>query len=135
MQLMQIHEPGETPLPHEGDTAIAVGIDLGTTNSVVAISSDGVAEVLRNEDGSGLVPSVVAYAPDGSAFVGELARRLILDRPDAVVSSVKRLMGRGVEDIKSLAGTLPYDVDTVVGKIKAIPELTDWLGERLLEGR
>jgi len=130
VELMQIHEPGETPLPHEGDTAIAVGIDLGTTNSVVAISSHGVAEVLRNEDGSGLVPSVVAYAPDGSAFVGELARRLMLDRPDAVVSSVKRLMGRGVEDIKSLAGTLPYDVDKSGGEGSGMVRLSV-AGQRL----
>lgn len=111
MQLMQIHEPGETPLPHEGEGDVAVGIDLGTTNSVVAISSGGVTDVLRNESGSGLVPSIVAYAPDGSALVGELARRLMLDRPDVVVGSVKRLMGRGTEDIKGLAGTLPYELD------------------------
>jgi len=110
LQVLQIHEPGETPLPHEGESAVAVGIDLGTTNSVVAISSGGVTEVLRDESGSGIVPSVVAYAPDGSAFVGELARRLMLDRPEVVVGSVKRLMGRGAEDIKGLAGTLPYDI-------------------------
>ncbi len=116
MQLLQIHEPGETPLPHEDGASVAIGIDLGTTNSVVAISSEGAAQVLRDENGSGLVPSVVAYAADGSAVVGELARRLLLDRPDAVVSSVKRLMGRGAEDIKSLAGTLPYEIDEGEGE-------------------
>ncbi|MBL6958981.1 MAG: Fe-S protein assembly chaperone HscA [Rhodospirillales bacterium] len=109
--LLQIHEPGATPLPHDGEEAIAVGIDLGTTNCVVAISSEGKPEVLRDEDGEALVPSVVAYAPDGSAVVGGMAKMLILDRPEAVVSSIKRLMGRGLDDVKSLTGTLPYDVE------------------------
>ncbi len=103
---------------------MAVGIDLGTTNSVVAISSGGAAEVLRDENGSGLVPSVVAYAADGSAFVGELARRSMLDRPNAVVSSVKRLMGRGAEDIKSLAGTLPYEIDKSEGGTSGMVRLS-----------
>ena len=113
--LLQIHEPGETPMPHEGEQSLAVGIDLGTTNSVVAISSDGKPEVLRDETGEALVPSIVAYAADGSAIVGGMAKMLLLDRPDGVVSSVKRLMGRGVEDLKSLAGTLPYDVEPDAG--------------------
>ena len=108
--LLQIHEPGQTPLPHEGEQKRAVGIDLGTTNSVVAVIRDGEAQAFRDEDGSALVPSVVAYAPDGSAIVGSMAERLALNFPDRVVSSVKRLMGRGVEDIKTVAGTLPYDV-------------------------
>jgi molecular chaperone HscA len=111
VQLLQIHEAGETPLPHEADTTIAVGIDLGTTNSVVAVGTADTAEVIRDENGAALVPSVVAYAADGSAIVGELARRVLLDRPEVVVSSVKRLMGRGAADIKSLAGTLPYELD------------------------
>ncbi len=110
--LLQIHEPGETPDPHEGDVALAVGIDLGTTNSVVAISRENEPEVLRDGDGKGLVPSIVAYAADGSAIVGEMAKRLLLDRPENVVSSVKRLMGRGAGDLKTLGGTLAYDVDS-----------------------
>ena len=108
--LLQIQEPGATPEPGADDGSIAVGIDLGTTNSVIAVSRDGAPEVLRDEDGAGLVPSVVAYARDGAAIVGELARRLLLDRPEVVVSSVKRLMGRGAGDLKALAGTLPYEV-------------------------
>lgn len=113
-QLLQIHEPGATPAPGEKDAPVAVGIDLGTTNSVVAIGEDAGPRVLRDENGIGLVPSVVAYAADGSAIVGELARRLILDRPEAVVSSVKRLMGRGIADVKALAGTLPYQLASAV---------------------
>lgn len=109
--LLHIHEPGETPQPHDGEGRLAVGIDLGTTNSVVAVSSDGKPEVLRDDDGKGLVPSIVAYAPDGSALVGGIARNLLLDRPECVVGSIKRLMGRGVEDVKGLAGVLPFDID------------------------
>ena len=109
--LLQIHEPGETPVPHAGEKSLAVGIDLGTTNSVVAVSTDQKSEVLRDDNGTALVPSIVAYAPDGSSIVGGLARNLLLDRPDCVVGSIKRLMGRGVEDVKALAGVLPFDVD------------------------
>ena len=110
MVLLQIHEPGATPLPHAEDD-VAIGIDLGTTNSVVAISSDGKPEVLRDDNGTALVPSIVAYAPDGSPIVGDMARMLLLQRPDSVVSSIKRLMGRGVEDVKSLGGQLPFEID------------------------
>src|SRR5689334_12167415 len=109
MALLQIHEPGETPLPHEEDRGAAIGIDLGTTNSLAALSSGQEPEALRDEHGRALVPSVVAYLKDGPV-VGEAARRVLLDEPELVVSSIKRLMGRGAADIKALAGTLPYDV-------------------------
>lgn len=108
--LLQICEPGETPAPHESERGLAVGIDLGTTNSVVAIAHDSKAEVLRGTDGKGLIPSVVYYTEDGDVVVGSKAREAILESPDHVVSSIKRLMGRGLEDVKSLAGTLPYEV-------------------------
>ncbi|MSP49466.1 MAG: Fe-S protein assembly chaperone HscA [Alphaproteobacteria bacterium] len=114
MTLLQLHEPGETPLPHEGDQTLAVGIDLGTTNSVVALSTSGKPEVLRDADGNGLVPSVVAYTEDGPV-VGVGAQARLVDAPDAVVSSVKRLMGRGSADVKTLAGTLPYALDAAEG--------------------
>lgn len=116
--LLQIHEPGETPLPHAGDETLAIGIDLGTTNSVVAVSKEETPEVLRDENGKGLVPSVVAYAPDGSAIVGELAKQLLLMRPESVVSSVKRLMGRGLADVKSISGTLPFEVVEGEGMVR-----------------
>ncbi len=108
--LIQLREAGDTPLPHEGDKRLAVGIDLGTTNSVVAISTGNKPEVIRDVRGRALVPSVVAYAPDGTVTVGEEARRELLENPGWVVSSIKRLMGRGVEDIKKLAGALPFEV-------------------------
>ncbi len=107
--LIQIHEPGGTPLPHEGDGRLAVGIDLGTTNSVVAISAGNKPEVIRDAHGHALVPSVVAYMADGSVVVGEEARRERLENPERVVSSIKRLMGRGVEDVKRLSGALPFE--------------------------
>ncbi|MBI3453552.1 MAG: Fe-S protein assembly chaperone HscA [Rhodospirillales bacterium] len=110
MNLLQIHEPGETPLPHEGERGLAVGIDLGTTNSVVAIAADQKAEVLRDEGGTSLIPSLVAYLDGGEVAVGEAARRVLLDRPEAVVGSIKRLMGRGAGDLKALAGALPYEI-------------------------
>jgi molecular chaperone HscA len=110
--LLQIHEPGETPDPHaDEERGAAVGIDLGTTNSVVAVAMAGRAAVLRDGEGNGLIPSVVCYGEDGSVEVGTNARRQLLDNPDGVVSSIKRLMGRGMADVKSLAGTLPFDLD------------------------
>ena len=109
--LLQICEPGETPMPHAEEQGLAVGIDLGTTNSVVAISSENKPEVLRDDDGTAMVPSMVAYAPDGSAIVGGMVKQLLLMRPESVVSSIKRLMGRGPEDVKGLDGVLPFDID------------------------
>ncbi|MCA1906860.1 MAG: Fe-S protein assembly chaperone HscA [Magnetospirillum sp.] len=109
--LLQLHEPGETPVPHQDEAGLAVGIDLGTTNSVVAFSFDTEVEVLKDENGKALIPSVVHYKDDGSVVVGREAREAILENPDHVVSSIKRLMGRGLEDVKSLAGTLPYEVE------------------------
>lgn len=106
--LLQIHEPGETPAPHESDRGIAVGIDLGTTNSVVAVSKDGQPHVLTDARGGALVPSIVAYDADGEAVVGDMARRIMLAEPETAVGSIKRLMGRGVGDLKRLAGALPY---------------------------
>jgi len=112
--LLQIHEPGETPEPHATQRGVAVGIDLGTTNSVVAVVHAGNSEnepdnveVLRDQCGDGLIPSVVAYLDD-EPLVGRAAQALLLQHPDRVVSSVKRLMGRGIGDVKSLGGALPY---------------------------
>jgi molecular chaperone HscA len=89
--LLQIHEPGQTPLPHAGEQGIAVGIDLGTTHSVVAVSEGGNAQVLRNIHGHALMPSVVAIR-DGEYRVGYEAKAL-LDKGDAhAIGSFKRHM-------------------------------------------
>ena len=113
MTLLDIHEPGQVPLPHEPVSAI--GIDLGTTNSVVAIAEDGRPEVVRDSRGAALVPSVVWYDEDGICAVGEAAAERLAVEPARVVSSVKRLMGRGAGDVRALAGSLPFDIDDAEG--------------------
>ncbi len=109
MPPLQIHEPGQTPLPHAREK-VAVGIDLGTTNTLIAISRDNKPEVLHDSQGHAMLPSVVAYMDEG-ILVGEPARHALLDDPERVVASVKRLMGRGAEDIRAVAGSLPYDIE------------------------
>ncbi len=110
MTLLEIHEPGETPLPHAGEGSLAVGIDLGTTNSVVAIAREGKPAALHDEAGRALVPSVVAYPAAGGVLVGEEARILESQEPRNVVASIKRLMGRGAADLHAVAGVLPYEI-------------------------
>ncbi len=116
MSLLEIHEPGETPLPHAGEGALAVGIDLGTTNSVVAIARDGVPAALHDETGKALVPSIVAYPKAGGVLVGDAARAILATEPTRVVSSIKRLMGRGAADLHTVAGVLPYEVEPGTGQ-------------------
>ncbi len=116
MSLLEIHEPGETPLPHAGEGTLAVGIDLGTTNSVVAISREGTPAALHDETGKALVPSVVAYPAAGGVLVGEAARLLTAQEPKNVVASIKRLMGRGAADLHRVAGVLPYEVEPGTGQ-------------------
>ncbi len=117
--LLQIHEPGETPAPHEEERGIAIGIDLGTTNSVAAIAEQGKPEILRDDHGDGLLPSIVAYT-GAEPIVGRAAAEELTRHPELVVSSIKRLMGRGAADIKALSGTLPYEVhgDQQVGMVR-----------------
>lgn len=116
--LLQIQEPSSARVPRREDEAPAIGIDLGTTNSVVAVSTDGKPEVLCDEDGDALLPSVVAYAADGSAIVGAAARMLVLDNPECVIGSIKRLMGRGANDVKRLAGALPFEAGDDTGMVR-----------------
>jgi molecular chaperone HscA len=116
MTLLEIHEPGETPLPHAGEGSLAVGIDLGTTNSVVAIAREGKPAALHDETGKALVPSVVAYPSAGGVLVGDAARALTAQEPRNVVASIKRLMGRGAADLHSVAGVLPYEIEPGTGK-------------------
>ncbi|MBV8189223.1 MAG: Fe-S protein assembly chaperone HscA [Alphaproteobacteria bacterium] len=116
MTLLEIHEPGETPLPHAGEGSLAVGIDLGTTNSVVAIARQGKPAALHDEVGRALVPSVVAYPGAGGVRVGDEARQLMASEPRNVVASVKRLMGRGAADLHAVAGVLPYEIEPGTGE-------------------
>jgi molecular chaperone HscA len=96
MTLFQISEPGESPLPHAGKRAI--GIDLGTTNSLVATVRHGLAVVLPDLEGRPLVPSVVRYT-DGGVEVGYAAQAQATRDPANTIVSVKRLMGRGLDDL------------------------------------
>src|SRR5215475_11004779 len=116
MTLLEIHEPGETPLPHAGEGSLAVGIDLGTTNSVVAIAREGKPAALHDETGRALVPSVVAYPEGGGVLVGDEARQLMASQPGNIVASVKRLMGRGAADLHAVAGVLPYEIEPGSGE-------------------
>ncbi|WP_241364130.1 Fe-S protein assembly chaperone HscA [Pseudomonas aeruginosa] len=105
MALLQIAEPGQSPKPHE--RRLAVGIDLGTTNSLVAAVRSGVAEPLPDAQGRLILPSAVRYHAE-RAEVGESARAAAAEDPFNTVISVKRLMGRGLEDVKQLGKQLPY---------------------------
>ncbi len=116
MNLLQIHEPGQTPLPHEN--VAAVGIDLGTTYSVVAIASDDSVEVVHNIHGHALVPSVVYYSAGGDIEVGYPARLRYERGEKGAIASVKRLMGRGIQDISRVAGSLPYDAVEAGGMVR-----------------
>ncbi|MDG3818749.1 Fe-S protein assembly chaperone HscA [Pseudomonas aeruginosa] len=105
MALLQIAEPGQSPKPHE--RRLAVGIDLGTTNSLVAAVRSGVAEPLPDAQGRLILPSAVRYHAE-RAEVGESARAAAAEDPFNTIISVKRLMGRGLEDVKQLGEQLPY---------------------------
>jgi molecular chaperone HscA len=104
MALFQISEPGETPLPHARKRAI--GIDLGTTHSLVATVRNGPAVVLPDEDGRPLVPSIVRYAPAGVEVGYPAMAHQATDAANTIVS-VKRLMGRGLADLAD-ARRFPY---------------------------
>ncbi|MEO5693273.1 MAG: Fe-S protein assembly chaperone HscA [Usitatibacter sp.] len=121
MALLQISEPGESPDPHQ--RKLAVGIDLGTTHSLVATVRSSSAEVLADAQGRPLLPSVVRYFEAGKVEVGYDARAAQADDPANTIVSVKRFMGRGVADVAKY-GALPYSfvdspgmvaIDTVAG--------------------
>jgi molecular chaperone HscA len=105
MALLQISEPGQTPNPHE--RRIAVGIDLGTTHSLVASVRHGVAECLPDAQGRVILPSVVRYLAGGGRQIGFDAVTGSLQDPENTIASVKRFMGRSLKDV-SLAAKLPY---------------------------
>jgi len=128
MALLQISEPGMSTAPHEH--RLAAGIDLGTTNSLVATVRSGTAETLADEQGNALLPSVVQYLKDAQPLVGKIAKDNQLDDIKNTISSAKRILGRGVTDIKTLDGKLPYrftdndsnvpQIQTVAGNVTAI---------------
>ncbi|RML54031.1 hscA-like chaperone protein [Pseudomonas syringae group genomosp. 3] len=105
MALLQIAEPGLSPQPHQ--RRLAVGIDLGTTNSLVAAVRSGLSEPLADAEGQVILPSAVRYHAD-RVEVGLTAKAAASQDPFNTVLSVKRLMGRGLSDVKQLGEQLPY---------------------------
>jgi molecular chaperone HscA len=105
MALLQIAEPGQSPQPHQ--RRLAVGIDLGTTNSLVAALRSGLSEPLADAQGQVILPSAVRYHAD-RIEVGAAAKAAAASDPLNTVLSVKRLMGRGLADVKQLGEQLPY---------------------------
>lgn len=105
MALLQISEPGQSAAPHQHK--LAIGIDLGTTNSLVATVKSGMATVLQDEHGHALLPSVVRYMPDNSVVVGHEAQAQQSQDPANTIASSKRFMGRTLSDIADRAH-IPY---------------------------
>jgi molecular chaperone HscA len=105
MALLQISEPGQTPDPHQ--RRIGIGIDLGTTHSLVAVVRHGVAECLPDEQGRVILPSVVRYLEGGGRQIGFDALAAQVQDPLNTIASVKRLMGRGLADVQA---RLPYEL-------------------------
>jgi molecular chaperone HscA len=115
MALLQISEPGQSPAPHQ--QRLAVGIDLGTTNSLVATVRSGTATVLPDAQGRALLPSIVRYLPGGRTEVGYSAQAHQADDPKNTVASAKRLMGRGLKDVAH-AENVPYDLVDAPGMVQ-----------------
>src|SRR5690349_9912708 len=129
-----------------------IGIDLGTTNSVVAVMEGGQPAVIVNQEGARLTPSVVAFSKDGERLVGQVAKRQAVTNPENTVFSIKRFMGRKFEEVTSEVSRVPYKVvrepngDAWIdarGKRYSPPEISamvlqklkqaaeDYLGERI----
>ena len=114
MALLQISEPGQSPNPHE--RRIAVGIDLGTTHSLVASVRSGVAECLPDEQGRVILPSAVRYLDEGRRQIGAEAFEAQAEDPENTIVSVKRFMGRSLADIANRE-KLPYEFEDTPGML------------------
>ncbi|MEN9985604.1 MAG: hypothetical protein RI925_1106, partial [Pseudomonadota bacterium] len=117
MALLQIAEPGLSSAPHQH--RLAVGIDLGTTNSLVATVRNGAAVVLPDEHGHTLLPSVVRYHDSGDCVVGHAARARQSEDPHNTIVSVKRFMGRGLADLDNPAA-MPYQFVDAPGMVQLV---------------
>ena len=114
MALLQISEPGQSPNPHQ--RRIAVGIDLGTTHSLVASVRNGIAECLPDDQGRVILPSVVRYLDAQRRQIGFDALANQVNDPGNTIASVKRLMGRGLKDVEQ--ARLPYTLMDAPGMVK-----------------
>ncbi|WP_444956852.1 Fe-S protein assembly chaperone HscA [Microbulbifer sp. ZKSA002] len=142
MALLQISEPGQSPAPHQRKHA--VGIDLGTTNSLVATVRSGSAEAIADELGEVILPSAVHYGAE-AITVGTEARARAAEDPYNTMISIKRLMGRGVADIKSFGEQLPYrlaessggmpSIETAAGPVNPVQVSAEILKKLAARGR
>lgn len=143
MAFLQISEPGLSVAPHQ--QKLAVGIDLGTTNSLVASVQSGTADTLKDEHGRSILPSVVHYSERG-VFVGEAAVTFATTEPENTIISAKRLMGRSLSDITTRYPNLPYQfkpsdnglpiIDTKLGPVNPIQvsaEILNALSQRAID--
>ncbi len=106
MALLQISEPGQSTAPHQH--RLAAGIDLGTTHSLIATVRDGIAQTLPDSHSQHLLPSIVHYSSNHPPQIGQTAKDLACTDPLNTIASVKRLMGRGLNDVKTTGTRLPY---------------------------
>lgn len=118
MALLQISEPGQSTKPHE--RRLAAGIDLGTTNSLVASVRSGMADTMPDEKGEHLLPSVVRYIANREPIIGHEAKQQATVDPLNTIASVKRFMGRGLSDIKHLGNRLPYEFSQTESSVPRI---------------
>jgi len=125
MALLQIAEPGQSAAPHQ--QKLAVGIDLGTTNSLIATVRNGHSDILLDEQNRPLLPSVVHFGKDEKVIVGYEAAELATQDPQNTVISVKRLIGRSLADIQQRYPNLPYQF---VASENGLPLLTTRQGVR-----
>lgn len=123
MALLQIAEPGQSAAPHQH--RLAVGIDLGTTNSLVAAVRSGVPETLKDDKGRSILPSIVHYGEE-SLLVGHEARELAQQDPSNTIFSVKRMMGRSLADIQQRYPHLPYQFEA---SDNGLPQLMTRMGK------
>lgn len=118
MALLQISEPGQSTAPHQH--RLAAGIDLGTTNSLVATVRSGMAAVLEDEHGEAIFPSVVRYGKDGISAIGRLAREQAAEDPYNTISSVKRLIGLSAEDITASSAGMMFQLEQTDSSVPRI---------------
>ena len=132
-------EPRQADTEH-GKQGKVIGIDLGTTNSVVSVMENGQPTVIVNQEGSRMTPSVVGFAKDGERLVGQVAKRQAVTNPENTVFSVKRFMGRKFAEVDSEVARVPYRVVSagngdawieVRGKKYSAPEISAMILQKL----
>ncbi|MBV9211055.1 MAG: Hsp70 family protein, partial [Acidobacteria bacterium] len=97
-----------------------IGIDLGTTNSVVAVMEGGEPTVITNSEGGRTTPSVVAFTKDGNRLVGQVAKRQAVTNPENTIYSIKRFMGRRYDEVTEELKQVPYKVEAAGGDVRVL---------------